>query len=551
MGKSENIFKFRKNDHIGVASAEQDTEFLRQCFVDTGELALLQDLEDHHHIVLGRTGSGKSALLWKLKEQNPESVIEIEPDNLALTYVSNSTILQFFSGLGVNLDPFFKLLWRHVLTVELLNRHFSDDTSTNQNGSIFARLSRMFGGDSRKDRELREAINYLKTWGSSFWEATEFRVKEITQKVEDSLQEKATLKVGGHQFSLGVEGSQTSQFSEQQKAELIKRGQNVISEAQVQDLHKVLKLLDAVLENKQRRYYIVIDGLDENWVEERLRYRLIMALVVTAREFAQVRHAKVILALRRDLIERVFRLTRDSGFQEEKYQSLYLPLTWTKPQLLQVLDKRINKLVAKRYTKEAVTHKDFLPKEFQKIPISDYICSVAPRPRDIIAFFNYCIATAPDMARLTQATLKDAEGMYSRSRLQALADEWIADYPFLLDFVRILYRKSPSFKIATITNREIEDLCLTTVINHLDRQDLLLQNAMLVVDLVTAAREFRILLMQVFYRIGLIGIKLTSHEKESWVDEYGRSISAAEITDEVSVVVHPAYHRVMGISTNR
>ena len=51
-----------------------------------------------------------------------------------------------------------------------------------------------------------------------------------------------------------------------------------------------------------------------------------MALMQTARDFNEVRYAKVVIALRRDLIERVFRLARDSGFQEEKYQSLYLPL---------------------------------------------------------------------------------------------------------------------------------------------------------------------------------------------------------------------------------
>ena len=87
-------FKFRKNDHIGAAGAEEDQDFLSQCFVDTGDLALLQNMEDHRQIVLGRAGAGKTALLAKLKWDNSASVISIDPDNLALTYVSNSTILQ-------------------------------------------------------------------------------------------------------------------------------------------------------------------------------------------------------------------------------------------------------------------------------------------------------------------------------------------------------------------------------------------------------------------------------------------------------------------------
>ena len=56
------------------------------------------------------------------KELN-EHIIRIYPENLALTYVSNSTIVKYFEDIGVNLDPFYNLLWRHVLTVELLKKY--------------------------------------------------------------------------------------------------------------------------------------------------------------------------------------------------------------------------------------------------------------------------------------------------------------------------------------------------------------------------------------------------------------------------------------------
>ena len=119
-----------------------------------------------------------------------------------------------------------------------------------------------------------------------------------------------------------------------------------------------MDLLDGVLDDRQKQYYVLVDSLDENWVEERLRYKLIMALILTAREFMKVANAKLVIALRRDLIDRVFRLCRDSGFQQEKYQSLYLPLTWTRSEILELLDRRINHLVSRRYTKKKVTHKD-------------------------------------------------------------------------------------------------------------------------------------------------------------------------------------------------
>ena len=85
----------------------------------------------------------------------------------------------------------------------------------------------------------------------------------------------------------------------------------------MQDLSKVLKLIDGVLPGRNKPYYVVIDGLDEGWLEDRVRYKLIMALIVTARDFIGIDGAKVIIALRRDLMDRVFRIARDSGFQEE------------------------------------------------------------------------------------------------------------------------------------------------------------------------------------------------------------------------------------------
>ncbi len=402
-------FKFRKNDQIGTAGAEEDREFLSICFVDTGELALLQKVSDHRQIVLGRTGTGKSALLLKLAETKGDQVIQICPESLALTYVSNSTILNFFAKIGVNLDPFFKLLWRHVLTVEILDRHFQHYPEQKQR-NILDWLTGLFTGNSRHDKKMQEAIQYLKEWGESFWQETEFRVKEITSKLEGELSGEFKAQLGIKGISSIATAKALQKLTEEQRVELVSRGQGIVSKAQVQDLSTVLDLLDAVLEDRQKPYYIIIDKLDENWVEERIRYKLIMALILTAKDFFHVNNAKIIIALRRDLIERVFRLTRDSGFQEEKYQSLYMPLFWTKEDLIKVLDLRVDALVKRRYTKQKVSYKDLLPKQYNKMVITDYLLERVERPRDVIAFFNACIAAGTNISTLTRKEFTAAEG---------------------------------------------------------------------------------------------------------------------------------------------
>jgi len=542
---ASSAFRFRTTDTIGAAGAEDDSEFLKECFVDTGDLALLRDTADNRLIVLGRTGSGKSALLAILEESQPAHVIRISPEQLALTYVANSTILNFFGALGVNLDPFFKLLWRHVLTVEILVRHFADGVDPPR-PSLLDRLRTRFLGATKHDKEMRQAIAYLEEWGRSFWLDTEFRVKEITSQLETKLDAELRAALGPKAAAVSSVAKSTDRFSESERKELISRGQDIISRAQVQDLQKVLGLLDSILTDKQSGYYLVIDGLDENWVEERLRYKLIMALIQTARDFNSVRYAKVVVALRRDLIDRVFRLTRDSGFQEEKYQSLYLPLVWTRDQILEVLDRRVSRLVSRRYTTASVTHRDLLPKEFREMPIGDYIFSVAQRPRDVIAFFNTCIGAATNQSKLGAKDLRLAEGEYSRGRLRALADEWSADYPTLADFAKILQRRPPSFKVGTITSTEVEEVCLTIAADNPGAMGLL-NHAMQVVDLVMSAKAFKFLLIRAFYHVGLIGLKLAPHQSESWADELGRSVSFAEISDDTSVVVHPAYRRALGV----
>ena len=88
-------FKFKKHDHIGALAAEQDAQFLQSCFVDTGAYELAQSGDDTRVIVVGRTGTGKSAILRMLELRHAQQVIRIQPENLALTYVSNSTVLIF------------------------------------------------------------------------------------------------------------------------------------------------------------------------------------------------------------------------------------------------------------------------------------------------------------------------------------------------------------------------------------------------------------------------------------------------------------------------
>src|SRR6266446_4595324 len=353
---SADKFTFRKHASIGAAAAEEDSKFLSECFVDTGDLEPLRDCSDRRRIVLGRTGAGKSALLKRLIEE--KNAIVINPETLSFNYLTNSTILQFFLEAGVKLDLFFKLLWRHVLTVELLKKRYDLKTQTDTK-SFLETMKTWFVRDRHKER----AINYLLKWGDQFWEDTEYRIKEITQKIDEDLKASVAGKIPFAELQAGA----AAKLSQEEKLEIVQRGKSVINSIQMRELTDVLEFLNEdVFSDEKQHFYICVDRLDENWVDESFRYMLIRSLIETIRDFLQVRNIKIIAALRTDLIERVFRFTRDSGFQEEKYRSLYLPLRWTRVQLLSLLDKRVNYLVQQTYTKRTVGYSDLLPTKVDK-----------------------------------------------------------------------------------------------------------------------------------------------------------------------------------------
>jgi hypothetical protein len=531
-------FTFRKHASIGAAAAEEDGAFLPECFVDNGDLGPLADYRDRRRLVLGRTGSGKTALIRKLTER--EHCITINPETLSFNYLTNSTVLTFFLEAGVKLDLFFKLLWRHVFAVELLKSKYGLRTESDTQ-SFFDRLKNMVVRDRHKER----AIHYLQQWGEHFWEETEYRIKEITQKIENELKASVAGKVLPAEFSLGA----ASKLSEEERIEVVQRGATVINTIQMRELTDVLKFLDEdVFSDERHATYLCIDRLDENWVDERLRYLLIRSLIETIRDFLQVRNVKIIAALRTDLIERVFRFTRDPGFQEEKYRSLYLQIHWTPSHMLDLLNKRVNYLVRQTYTKKPVEYKDILPSRIIKVQSTTYLLDrTLMRPRDLIEFFNNCIDQAAGQTTLTRTVILSAEGVYSKNRMRSLQDEWVSDYPHLIEFAAILKQRPKSFRLSAFSKELIEERCLEHAIEHMSTADVLSVQARAVVNGLVSWDSFLCSLFHVLYLTGIVGLKTETFEAYQWAHEGTTTVIADTINLQTGARIHPMFYRVLGV----
>jgi hypothetical protein len=419
---SPDYFLFRSTDTVGAIEAERD-QFLEECFVDNGVLEILEDTDDHRSILIGRTGAGKSALLSRLAG-DCENTVFINPHELALTHITNSNAIKFFADLGVNLTPFFKFLWRHIFAIEIIKLHFRLDSQA-QGQDLSAKISNALPKGKKHDK----AIQYLKEWGDSFWKETDERVKEITTKLDERASESIGINLNEQ---AKVDSGSALQLTEERKSEIIHRGQEVIDNAQVRDLSTIIRLLADILSvNKQKRYHIVVDRLDEEWVGTPLRMKLIRALIENSRDFQEIPNVKIIIALRSDLVDRVYRLTRDEGFQEEKYRSCNLGIAWSKESMIGLLDKRISALVRRRYTTKTVGYTDILDPDCAcqavhgiGVRAIDYMIQrTLDRPRDLISFFNCCIQLPDDKPVIDFDAITRAESAYSKERLDALFDE--------------------------------------------------------------------------------------------------------------------------------
>jgi hypothetical protein len=428
----EQRIKITRNLKIGALDAEADSDLLSKCFVDNGYLSLLTNTENPASIVLGRTGAGKSALLYKI-EQTTQKSTKLDPNDISIRFLENSDIIQFFEELGINLDLFYRLLWRHILTVELLKLRY-DIKSEIESRNFLDGIFNAFGRDPTK----RKAIEYFNAWSDKFWLDTSEHLQQITQKLEKDTQASIGAQFTG--LDLSLDGAK--RLSEETRTEIKQRASQVVNGLQIKKLNEMLDLLaEHSFTDPQKKYYILIDQLDEDWASTETRCHFIRALIEEIKTLRKIRQLKIIAALRKDLIELVFDKTRDSGFQEEKYESYLLDIRWSPEDLARLIGLRINEVFKSQYTKELISFEHIFPKPRKgggQTSLDFIIERSLRRPRDVLQFVNECFNIAYDRERISWRALFAAEAQYSVKRLKSLKEEWGDIYPCFEDTIEIL-----------------------------------------------------------------------------------------------------------------
>lgn len=529
---------------VGAVDAEFDDFFLSKCFVEHPAFAAISDFENNKMVLSGRTGSGKTALLKMLEQRNPGRTSFIALEDMALSYVSNSDQIQFLLALETDLDLFFQALWKHVICLEYI-RSSRNISSSEKSRNFYAMISSMFKNDIRKKR----GIEYLRTWESKFWITMDENIREITSKIEEKV---------NAEFSVDIEAARTnvgyvSGLKKLRKSQYQQRAKKIVNSDLLMDLSRVVEVLsEAEKSNGKtiRNRFILIDKLDEKWVDEKLKFSLVKSLLEALKSLRKIRGLKVVVAMRTDVFEKVMNETHGADVQRDKYDDFFTYLRWSNGDLKKLVNSRINYLFRRKYTKENVFFESLFSSKIKGVDPFDYLTErTLNRPRDIISIINLSLEAAQGNSDILPAHVKQAEEKYSQVRLTALIEEWTSAFPWLNQAFKWLRNGKSRFAVSDIPVSLIDDFAIELCEDESRKYEDIYRVARRTVEGNTTVRrqELTRIVLATFYRIGAIGLKLQPSERYRYSHIDRPIIEASEIQMSNNVHVHPMLHRVLGI----
>ena len=529
---------------IGANAAEMDDEFLLSCFIEYPAVQQCLDFSSRGTVVDGRTGSGKTAILKHIAATFPE-VTEIDPFEMSMSYVSNSDVVNFLYAIGADLDLMFQVLWKHVLCIEFIRMRYHVENEETSRG-VFRWLVDQFTAEPRRQK----AISYLREWEGTFWITMDRNIKELTEKLEKAVK----LELGSEIEKFKAGGQYDKRLSVDKKSEFVSRVKKLVNAEQLTELSNVIDLLAEAAQDHHsthgKHYYILVDRLDENWVDVSIRFKLIRGLIESLKSFRKIRELKILVAVRSDVLERTVQETKDLTFQREKLDDYFVHIKWTKPLLRTLVEKRIQALLRKQYTQGDISFSDVFPFNVGTVDPFDYIVDrTLMRPRDVIAFVNECLDAAQGTYQVTATMIRNAETRFSIKRRDSLEQEWQSTYPSIKLLLNLLGSKQRERLLLSelCTNKDMEDLALTVYSAEKIAHDPLYEIATVYYD----ERPTNLLaktVVSILYRIGAIGVKLQAGTPYQYSHLGHPLLPVEQIPDEgVSLRIHPMLHAALQI----
>lgn len=427
------MIKFKLKDGIGAVAAENDS-LLIGSFIDNGYFDEISKIDSNKFILLGRTGSGKSAILEYLKNQYDEKMIrEINIDELNLKYLrDNNSLYKIRNSNNGNYEAFYKLLWKHIFILEIC-QFIQNNYSDNWIQSIFERR------DKTRARELTK--EYFNKYKDSILKPTELNIESkveeciIQDENQDSIQIKANIKPEVSVNS-GVKNANSKKITQNYKNE---NSNNIVSSEQISSLNSVIDVLKNSFFDSNKKYFIVIDNIDTHWTNHDIRYNEILKYFLKSikeinRTFRRL-NIKIILSIRENIFNSILQINREND-QIEKWKDHYLVIEWSNENLIGLVNKRLSNF--KHYYKNSSpTYSDLLPEESSFYLVLE---KTFKRPRDIIQFYNYIFESfkVEEISKISEDRMQSYLRQFENHIIESVNDEWRSNFPYLEGSLRLL-----------------------------------------------------------------------------------------------------------------
>ena len=532
--KKTNPIITKNSISIGFRDAENDDEFLENCFVHHQSIEELKDINSPRMILVGRTGAGKTAIVKRIHNNNLDYAEILDIKALSMRYISNSDVLDFLNRIGANLDLLFQEVWKHVILIEYIKKKYKINNEIKKN-SFFDSIKQYFGRDLKR----KKSIEYLEQFDGKFFSDADENLTELIKKYESRFFGEISADIA----KFKSRGNYVKQLSEEQKSDIVRRIRHIIDPTQVTNLQKVFEILAEYSKEKKEKTYILIDNLDEQWVDDSIRFKLIGALLTSVKQLRKIPSLKTIVAIRFDILDRT--LIENPHIQKERFEDNVSYLNWDVAQLQEFVDRRMAYLYKRQYSKDNVGFSDVFSSPVGKLnPFEFMVDRTLKRPRDLLTYVNLCLERSQGKADVSANDIRQAEREYSASRLREIIDEWKDTYPTLEPLITQLKSYGLTIEFDKISTHDfIEDLVLNISYTKNAEYDPIYKLANEIISEKDSIPINKILnfaneVIKILFYTGAIGIKLSPNETYTWSGQSKLNVNEFNLTNNSKIQFH-------------
>lgn len=385
--------------YFGKDDAETDftgSGLLKECFLKTGVYDLIKARKKT--LVIGRKGSGKSALCLMLNRQLGSEV------KLASSIVTPDAIsadeIRRFEMVGVNEQQSKKLVWQYVFLIQICK-------------FLLSITRQMWTSESDWPPEVKKVRQFL----IDNQEVDDLNFQEKFWKVISRIS--TTLKLGafGSSLDLSVKDSPNAGLQLSTQLDFLESW-----------LTPLLRQLQ-----EQHRLYILVDKIDEIWSDDPSSKHMAVGLLMAAKDITvKFEQVSCIVFLRSDIYEQLHFFDKDKLRGDEE------AILWTRETLPELVLARAKISTGNLTMTANQLWSQYFPAQVQQMPTADFILSnTLMRPRDVIQLCNLCtdLARRENCRSVLEKHVLQALDLYSSWKLNDLIGEYWVNYPFLNDLL--------------------------------------------------------------------------------------------------------------------